>query len=97
MTAIVLVLFIAGWTIVSGVMQIVGAIRLRKEIDNEWRLVAVGAISVAFGVLVAMQPTPGALGLVFVIGAYAIVYGVALVALAFRLRSHSHPAPASTT
>ena len=54
-------------------------------------------ISVAFGVLVALQPMLGALSLVFVIGAYAIIYGIALVALAFRLRGHSHPAPASTT
>ncbi len=95
MTAILLVLFIAAWAIVSGIMQIVGAIRLRKEIDNEWMLVAVGAISVAFGVLVALQPMLGALSLVFVIGAYAIIYGIALVALAFRLRGHSHPAPAT--
>jgi len=97
MTAFILVLFIAAWAIVSGIMQIVGAIRLRKEIDNEWMLVAVGVISVAFGVLVALQPMLGALSLVFVIGAYAIIYGVALVALAFRLRGHSHPAPASAT
>ncbi|MEA2984112.1 MAG: hypothetical protein QOD94_366 [Alphaproteobacteria bacterium] len=97
MTAFLLVLFIAAWAIVSGIMQIVGAIRLRKEIDNEWMLVAVGVISVAFGVLVALQPMLGALSLVFVIGAYAIIYGVALVALAFRLRGHSHPAPASAT
>jgi uncharacterized membrane protein HdeD (DUF308 family) len=94
-TAFLLVLFIAAWAIVSGIMQIVGAIRLRKEIDNEWMLVAVGVISVAFGVLVALQPMLGALSLVFVIGAYAIIYGIALVALAFRLRGHSHPAPAS--
>jgi uncharacterized membrane protein HdeD (DUF308 family) len=96
-TAFILVLFVAAWAIISGLMQIVGAIRLRKEIDNEWMLVAVGAISVAFGVLVALQPMLGALSLVFVIGAYAIIYGIALVALAFRLRGHSHPAPASAT
>ena len=57
-------------------------------------LVAVGVISVAFGVLVALQPMLGALSLVFVIGAYAIIYGIALVALAFRLRAHSHPTAA---
>ena len=94
MTAFILVLFVAAWAIVSGIMQIVGAIRLRKEIDNEWILVAIGAISFAFGVLIALQPMLGALSLVFVIGAYAIIYGIALVALAFRLRGHSHPAAA---
>jgi len=46
MTAIVLVLFIAGWMIATGVVEIIGAIRLRKEIDNEWWLVAAGVLSV---------------------------------------------------
>jgi uncharacterized membrane protein HdeD (DUF308 family) len=90
MTAIVLVLFIAGWMIATGVMQIIGAIRLRKEIDNEWWLVAAGALSVLVGVIIAIAPGAGALGLLWVIGAYAIVFGVMLVGLAFRLRRHSH-------
>jgi uncharacterized membrane protein HdeD (DUF308 family) len=88
MTAIVLVLFIAGWAIATGVMQIVGAIRLRKEIDNEWWLVAAGALSVLVGVIIALQPSAGALGLLFLIGAYAVVYGAMLVGLALRLRRH---------
>ena len=90
MTAIVLVLFIAGWMIATGVMQIIGAIRLRKEIDNEWWLVAAGALSVLVGVIIAIAPGAGALGLLWVIGSYAIVFGAILVGLAFRLRRHSH-------
>jgi uncharacterized membrane protein HdeD (DUF308 family) len=90
MTAIVLVYFIAGWMIATGVMEIIGAIRLRKEIDNEWWLVAAGVLSVIVGLFMAIAPGAGALGLLFVIGAYAIVFGVMLVGLAFRLRRHSH-------
>lgn len=90
MTAIVLVLFIAGWMIATGVMQIVGALRLRKEIDNEWWLVAAGALSVIVGLIIAIAPGAGALGLLWVIGAYAIVFGVTLIGLAFRLRKYSH-------
>jgi uncharacterized membrane protein HdeD (DUF308 family) len=89
-TAFILVLFVAGWAIATGVMQIIGAIRLRKEIDNEWMLVAVGLISVLFGVLVAIQPMVGAISLVFVLGAYAIIFGVTLVGFAFKLRRHRH-------
>ncbi len=90
MTALLLLLFIAGWAIASGAMQIIGAIRLRKEIDNEWWLVAGGVLSVLFGLVLAVQPGTGALALLFVIGIYAIVHGVMLVSFALRLRKHAH-------
>ena len=89
-TALVLLFFIAFWAILTGVMQIVGAIRLRKEIDNEWMLAASGVLSVLFGVILIVQPGAGALGLIFVIGAYAVIYGAILIGLALRLRNHSH-------
>jgi len=89
-TALVLLLFIAGWAIATGIMQIVGAIKLRKEIDNEWLLVFCGALSVIFGLILIVQPQTGALALLFVIGFYAILEGIGLVGLAMRLRGHSH-------
>jgi len=89
LTALVLLLFIAGWAIASGVMQIIGAIRLRKEIDNEWYLVAAGVLLVLFGIALALQPGAGALASVLVIGVFAIAYGVVLVLLALRLRRHA--------
>jgi uncharacterized membrane protein HdeD (DUF308 family) len=88
MTALVLLFLIAGWSIASGVMQIVGAIRLRKEIPNEWLLIAGGVLSVLFGVVLFMFPGAGALGLVFTIGVFAIIYGVLLVSFGLRLRKH---------
>ena len=88
-TALVLLFFIAGWAIAVGVFEIVGAIRLRKEIDNEWLLIAGGALSVLFGVAVIAVPGAGALALVWLIGIYAIVYGVILVMFALRLRKHA--------
>jgi uncharacterized membrane protein HdeD (DUF308 family) len=90
MTAIILLYFIAFWAIAIGIMEIIGAIRLRKEIDNEWWLVAAGAASVLFGVILLVQPGSGALALIFVIGAYAILSGILLVSFALRLRNHSH-------
>jgi uncharacterized membrane protein HdeD (DUF308 family) len=89
-TALVLLYLIAGWAIATGVFQIVGAIRLRKEIDNEWFLILCGVISVLFGVAMFMAPGAGALALIWVIGIYAIIIGVLLVGLSFRLKKHVH-------
>ncbi|SRR5579871_115627 len=93
-TALVLILLIGIWAIAHGVFEIIGAIRLRHEIDNEWMLILAGALSVVFGVLVVAMPGAGALGLIWAIGAYAIVFGALLVGLSLRLRSHRH-APAT--
>ncbi len=88
-TGIVLLFFIAGWAIAAGAFQIVGAIRLRKEIEDEWLLIASGVISVLFGLLILAFPGPGALGLAFAIGTFAIVYGVLMIAWALRLKKHA--------
>ncbi|WP_308365315.1 MULTISPECIES: HdeD family acid-resistance protein [unclassified Microbulbifer] len=87
-TALVLVLFIGAWALVRGVFEIVGAVRLRKEIDNEWLLIFIGFLSVIFGVAVLAAPGAGALALVWLIGAYAFAFGLLLIWLALRLRKH---------
>ena len=86
LTALVLLLFIAGWAIVVGALEIWGAIQLRKEIDGEWWLILSGVLSIAFGVLLIARPGAGALALVWLIGSFAILHGSILIALAFRLR-----------
>ena len=90
LTAIVLLYLIAGWAIATGVFQIIGAIRLRHEIDNEWLLILGGIISVLFGAAMFAAPGAGALALITVIGVYALIIGVLLVALSFRLKKHAH-------
>lgn len=89
-TAIVLLVVIAFWAIFAGVLQIAAAIRLRKEISNEWFLWLTGAVSVVLGVLLIVQPTEGAIGLVIAIATFAIVWGVALVLFGLRLRTIAH-------
>jgi len=86
--ALILLLFIAAWAIVTGVFQIIGAIRLRKEIDNEWLLILSGVLSVIFGIILLTQPAAGALAIIWVIAFYAILYGAILLALAFKLKKH---------
>lgn len=90
-TAIVLLYLIAAWALVTGALEIAAAIRLRKVIANEWMLALGGIASLAFGVLLVLFPGPGALAVVLWIGAYALVFGALLVALAFRLRSLGRP------
>jgi uncharacterized membrane protein HdeD (DUF308 family) len=87
-TLLILLWFIAAWAIVLGVFQIVGAIRLRQEIDNEWTLVLGGVVSVLFGLVLLLAPVSGAIGIAWVIGTFAIIFGVLLVMAALRLRKH---------
>jgi uncharacterized membrane protein HdeD (DUF308 family) len=86
MTALVLLYFIAAWAIVTGIFQIAAAIRLRKEIEGEWLLALGGIASVIFGVLLILMPGAGALASIWIIGSYAIIFGILMIGLAFRLR-----------
>jgi len=85
-TALALLFYIAIWAIATGVLQIAAAIRLRKEIKDEWWLILAGLASVVFGVLLMAQPGAGALALLWLIASYAVVFGVLMVILAFRAR-----------
>jgi uncharacterized membrane protein HdeD (DUF308 family) len=86
-TATVLIFFIAIWALATGVIRIVEGVRLRHEITGEVWLILGGLASVAFALMVMLQPLAGALVLVRVIGAYALILGATEVLLAFRLRS----------
>ena len=85
-TAVTVIWIIGFWAIVRGVWQIMAAIQLRKEIDNEWMLILGGIVSILFGVLVVTRPGAGILAVTWMIGLYALVFGIFLMILGFRLR-----------
>lgn len=89
LTGMILLILIASWAIVTGIFEIVGAISLRKEIADEWMLIASGVLAVLFGVLILMFPGAGALGLAWAIGAFAVAYGILLVGFSLRLKKHA--------
>ena len=86
MTTLVLLMVIAIWAIIIGIVQIWGAIELRKILDDTWLLGLTGALSIAFGVIMMAKPGAGAVALVWTIGWFAIVFGGLYIALAFQLR-----------
>ena len=88
-SAVGLLLAIGAWSLVVGVLQIVAAIRLRKEIANEFWLGLSGLISILFGFFVIANPGQGAVAVIWLIGIYAIMFGVFLIAFAFRVRKHA--------
>jgi uncharacterized membrane protein HdeD (DUF308 family) len=69
-----------------GIFEIAAAIRLRKHIENEWLLALLGVVSIAFGVLMFLQPGPGALAVVWLIGSFSLVFGILLIVLGFKLK-----------
>jgi uncharacterized membrane protein HdeD (DUF308 family) len=86
-TVLAFTLLVGVWAIATGAMEIVVAIRMRKRIQGEGWAILTGALSIAFGALVLIWPDAGALTLALLIGAYALVAGVTLIALGVRLRA----------
>jgi uncharacterized membrane protein HdeD (DUF308 family) len=86
LTAVVLLVVIALWAIIRGILEIIGAITLRKIIQGEWLLILSGVLSIGFGLLLLLQPAAGALAVMWLIGIYMIAFGITTIALSLRLR-----------
>ncbi|MFQ5473606.1 MAG: HdeD family acid-resistance protein [Dehalococcoidia bacterium] len=86
LTAVTLVFIIAAWAIMTGVFEIIAAIRLRQEIEGEWAFVVSGLLSLVFGALLITRPGAGALAVIWIIGAYALAFGVLLIMLSLKIK-----------
>ena len=88
MTLVVFIYMAAFWAVVSGIALLFAAFRLHRQ-HGEWLMILAGLLSIAWGVLVALFPIAGIVIWAWWIGAYALVFGIAMLILAFRLRKHS--------
>ena len=86
-TALALVFVIAAWALVTGVLEIAAAVRLRRHITGEWLLILGGIASILFGLLAAVLPLAGALAIALWVGVYAFIFGIVLISLGVKLRS----------
>jgi uncharacterized membrane protein HdeD (DUF308 family) len=86
LTAIAMLFYIAAWSLATGVLEIAAALRLRKQVTGEFWLLLGGLCSIVFAIIVMVHPGAGALALVWLIGAYALLFGIFLLALGLRLR-----------
>jgi uncharacterized membrane protein HdeD (DUF308 family) len=88
MTALVLLFVISAWAIFTGLLKVVMAIAFRRKIENEWLMGLSGVLSVLFGVVLGVLPGVGLLSLVWLVGIFALIFGLALIVLGFRTRGH---------
>ncbi|MDX5414233.1 MAG: HdeD family acid-resistance protein [Rhodobacterales bacterium] len=86
LTALVLLMFVAAWAVIGGLVRIIVAFQIRREITGEWLLIISGILSILFGGLLAALPQVGLVTLVWLVGFYAVAFGILFVILAFRLR-----------
>jgi len=85
LTALSLLYLVAFWAITTGTFQVIAAIQLRREIDNELWMALGGVASIVFGVLLVASPGAGLISLVWLVGLWSVVFGVSSLGLAYRL------------
>ncbi len=88
-TAVVFSYLIGFWAIVTGIFEIIAAIRLWRVFGHEWVLLLSGIASLIFGFFVLAVPLAGALAIVIWIAVYALIFGALLIGFGLRLRHWS--------
>jgi len=86
LTQVFLIYFLAFTAIANGASSIVTGIKLRKEIKNEWTIVLGGILTVIFGILLLSKPLVGSVLFLWMLGIIAIVGGIAIISLAFKVK-----------
>ena len=95
LTALTLVYVVGFWSIAIGVFQVAAAIRLRQEIEGELWLALGGVLAILFGLYIVVFPGSGLISLIWLVGAWAILFGIANLVVAWRLREMANRSPAA--
>ncbi|WP_250563062.1 HdeD family acid-resistance protein [Sphaerisporangium fuscum] len=95
-TALALLMLIAAYAVIIGAVEIIATVRRHRAGETDWMYLASGVLAVIFGILLFIWPAKGALAVTWLIGVFAIVYGVSLLVLAYRVREIAHRGPAGT-
>jgi len=85
-TLVAVIFIIAFWALITGILELWAAIRLRRVISGEWFLGLSGLISVLFGIVLLARPGLGAVALAWLLGIYAIFFGILLLFLGVKLK-----------
>jgi len=85
-TVLAIVLIIGFWALITGIFEILAAVKLRAEIEGEWLLGLGGILSILFSIILFTNPGVGAVALVWIIGVYAVLFGISMIFLGIRLR-----------
>jgi uncharacterized membrane protein HdeD (DUF308 family) len=94
----VLVIFVGIWAIIIGVLEIMASIRHRAAPNSGWVWGIIGgALAILFGILVLLRPGTGLITIIWIIGIWAIVWGITLIILGVQLRKAANTAEASTS
>jgi uncharacterized membrane protein HdeD (DUF308 family) len=96
-TFLALYFTVAVWAFITGILEIAAGIQLRKHIANEFLLILAGLASIVFGVFMFWHPVAATIAIVWIIATYAVVFGIIMIALAFRLRAHATPGGTAVT
>jgi uncharacterized membrane protein HdeD (DUF308 family) len=86
-TMLALVLLIGAWALIAGIMELNFAFRAVRETGAKWLFAVSGILSIILGILLLVSPIAAAIAVIWVIGAYAVIVGIVLIVLGFRLRS----------
>jgi uncharacterized membrane protein HdeD (DUF308 family) len=86
-TELVLILLIGAWALVTGIMELNFAFRSVRETGAKWLFAVSGILSIILGILLLIRPIAAIIAVIWIIGAYAVIAGIVLIVLGFRLRS----------